>query len=58
VLYLRLIIFLVGDDVSIDNEIFLVTDFVNLKIKSAQFFGCAHRDKVYMHVFIEVSVHI
>jgi hypothetical protein len=25
----------VVDDVSIDNEIFLVTDFINLKIKSA-----------------------
>jgi hypothetical protein len=45
-------------DVSIDNEMFLVTDFVNFKIKSTQFFGCAHRDRVYMRVFIEVSVHI
>jgi hypothetical protein len=32
-LYLRLIIFLVGDDVSVNSEMFLVTDFVDLKIK-------------------------
>jgi hypothetical protein len=29
--------FLVRDDILIDNKTFLVTDFVNLKIKSAQF---------------------
>jgi hypothetical protein len=29
--------FLVRDDVLIDKKTFLVTDFVNLKIKSAQF---------------------
>jgi hypothetical protein len=36
VLYLRLIIFLVGGDVPVDNETLLVTDFVNLKIKPVQ----------------------
>jgi hypothetical protein len=30
-LYLWLIIFSVGDDIPVDNEMFLVTDFVNLK---------------------------
>jgi hypothetical protein len=30
-----------GDDVSIDNETLLVTNFVNLK-KSVQSFGCAY----------------
>jgi hypothetical protein len=48
----------VGDDVPIDNEIFLVTDFVNLKIKPTQSFRCAYRDRVYVRAFIEVSVHI
>jgi hypothetical protein len=40
---------------SIDNDTFLVTDFVNLKIKPAQSFGCAHRGKVCVCVFIWVS---
>jgi hypothetical protein len=54
-LYLRIIIFSVGDDVFVDSETFLVTDFVNLKIKSAQFFRDAHRDRLCVHVFIRVS---
>jgi hypothetical protein len=58
VLYLRLIIFLVGDDVFIDSETFLVTDFVNLKIKSTQSFRDTHRDTIYMHIFIGVNVHM
>jgi hypothetical protein len=33
VLYLRLIILLVKDDVPIDSETLLITNFVNLKIK-------------------------
>jgi hypothetical protein len=45
----------VGDDVPVDSETHLVTDFVNLKIKSAQFFECAHRGRVCVRVFIEVS---
>jgi hypothetical protein len=32
-----------------------VIDFVNRKIKPAHSFGCAHRSRVYVHVFIEVS---
>jgi hypothetical protein len=35
----------VGDDVSIDSETLLVTDFVNLKIKSTQ----------YLEVLIEIE---
>jgi hypothetical protein len=57
VLYLWLIIFSVGDDVSIDGELFLVTDFVNLKIKLAQSFRCAHKNKICICIFIWVSVH-
>jgi hypothetical protein len=33
-----------------------MTDFVNLKIKLAKSFGCAHRGRVCVHVFIGVSV--
>jgi hypothetical protein len=48
VLYLQLIIILVGGDVY--SEAFLVTDFVNLKIKLTQFFSGAHRVRyVYMY---------
>jgi hypothetical protein len=38
-----------------DSETLLVTDFMNLKIKLAQSFGCTHRGRVYVRVFIEVS---
>jgi hypothetical protein len=38
VLHLRLIILSVIDDVIVDSEILLVTDFMNLKIKSVQSF--------------------
>jgi hypothetical protein len=36
----------VGGDVPVDSDALLVTDFVNLKIKSAQSFGVAHRNRV------------
>jgi hypothetical protein len=45
------------DDVLVDNEIFLMTDFVNLKIKSAQSFRGAHKGKIYVRIFIGLSVH-
>jgi hypothetical protein len=55
VLYLQLIIFSVKGDVPVDNETLLVTDFVNLKIKPIQSFRGAHKDRVYVRVFIGVS---
>jgi hypothetical protein len=58
VLHLRLIILSVAGDVSVDSETLLVTDFMNLKIKSVQSFGYVHRDKLYIHTFIKVNVHI
>jgi hypothetical protein len=58
VLHLQLIILLVGGDVSVDSETPLVIDFMNLKIKSTQSFECDHRDRMYVHVFIGVSVHM
>jgi hypothetical protein len=57
VLHLRLIILLVGGDVPIDDEVFWVTNFMNLKIKSVQSFRGAHRDRVCVRVFIGVSTH-
>jgi hypothetical protein len=34
-----------------------VTNFVNLKIKSDQFFGGTHRDRMCVRMFIGVSAH-
>jgi hypothetical protein len=48
----------VGGDVPVDSESLLVTDFMNLKIKSALSFKCAHKDRIYMRVFIWISAHI
>jgi hypothetical protein len=42
------------DDVPVDSETLLVIDFVNLKIKPAHSFRCAHRSMVCVHVFIWV----
>jgi hypothetical protein len=57
-LYLRLIILSVRGDVSVNSKALLVTDFVNLKIKLTQSFECAHRDRVYVLMFIGASAHI
>jgi hypothetical protein len=46
--------FLVEDDVTV----LLMTDFVNLKIKTTQYFRCGNRDKVYVRVFIWVNAYI
>jgi hypothetical protein len=54
-LYLRLIILSVRGDVPVNSETLLVTDFVNLKIKSDQSFRGTYRGKLYMRVFIKVS---
>jgi hypothetical protein len=48
----------VGDDVLINSDALLMINFMNLKIKSAQFFRCVHMNRVYVHVFIKMSVHI
>jgi hypothetical protein len=45
----------VRDDVPVDSETLLLTDFVNLKIKSTQSFEGAHMDRVCVLVFIGVS---
>jgi hypothetical protein len=56
-LHLRLIIFSVGGGASVDSETLLVTDFINLKIKSAQSFICVHRGRLCVRVFIRMSAH-
>jgi hypothetical protein len=48
----------VRGDIPIDSEALLVTDFVNLKIKPAQSFRDAHRGRMYVCMFVELSVHI
>jgi hypothetical protein len=57
VLYLRLIILLVGDDVSVDIEALLMTDFMNFKINPAQSFRDAHKNRMCERVFIIVSAY-
>jgi hypothetical protein len=47
----------VRGDIPIDSKILLVTDFVNLKIKLIQSFKSAHRDRVCVCAFIEISAH-
>jgi hypothetical protein len=42
----------VGGDVPVDSDALLVTDFMNLKIKSTQSFRGVHRDRMCMRVFI------
>jgi hypothetical protein len=44
-----------GDDVSVYNDALLVTNFVNLKIKTVQSFRYAHKSKICVRVFIGVS---
>jgi hypothetical protein len=41
-------------DVPVDSESLLVTDFVNLKIKSIQSFRYIHKDRMYIRMFIGV----
>jgi hypothetical protein len=57
VLHLRLIILSVKDDVPVDSETLLMTDFMNLKIKPARFFRGTNTDRMCVHVFIGVGAH-
>jgi hypothetical protein len=51
----QLIILLVGDDIPVDSEAFLVTDFTNLKIKPTQSFRNVHSGSMRIYVFKEVD---
>jgi hypothetical protein len=44
-----------GGDALINSETLLLTDFINLKIKSTQFFRCAYRDKLCENIFIKIN---
>jgi hypothetical protein len=48
----------VRDDVPVDSETFLMTDFVNLKIKPSQSYESAYRSKVYMRIYIGIYNHM
>jgi hypothetical protein len=52
VLHLRLIILSVEGDVPVDSEPLLVTDFMNLNIKSVQYFKCAHKGMMCVCVYM------
>jgi hypothetical protein len=45
----------VGCDVLIESDVLLVSDFVNLKIKSTQSFRGVHRGRLCVRVFTEMS---
>jgi hypothetical protein len=45
--------FLVGDNIFIDSESLLMIDFVNLKIKLAQYFERTHKDRMCVCVHMD-----
>jgi hypothetical protein len=45
----------VGYNVTVDSDALLVTDFVNLKIKSTQYFRGVYSVRVCVYVFIGMS---
>jgi hypothetical protein len=47
----------VRDDVPVDSDVLLVTDFINLKIQPTQSFEGAYRGRMYVRVFIGVGTH-
>jgi hypothetical protein len=47
----------VEGDVPVDSETLLVTDFMDLKIKLFHSFRGAHKSRMCVYVFIEVSAH-
>jgi hypothetical protein len=48
----------VKDDIFINSETLLMTDFINLKIKLVQSFRGNHKDVIRVYIFIEVNAHI
>jgi hypothetical protein len=48
----------VGDDVPINSELFLVTDFMNFKIKSAQSLKDAHNNRVCIYVYMSECYYV
>jgi hypothetical protein len=46
----------VKDDIFVDNDVFLMIDFINLKIKSVQSFRDVHKNNVYIYIFIRMRM--
>jgi hypothetical protein len=46
--------FLVKYDIFINSETFLMTYFINSKIKSVQYFRCNHKNKVYIYKYLHL----
>jgi hypothetical protein len=46
--------FLVGDNVSVDSEMFLITNFINFKIKSTQSFKNTHINMMCVYILIHL----
>jgi hypothetical protein len=44
----------VKDDIFVDNDVFLMIDFINFKIKLDQSFKDAHKDNVSIYIFIRM----
>jgi hypothetical protein len=44
-------------DTTVDSDALFVTDFLNLKIKSVQYFRCAYRSRVCVPMFIGMSAY-
>jgi hypothetical protein len=57
VLHLRLIILSVKDDILVDSDALLMTDFMNFNIKLAHSFRGTHMGMMCVYVFIEVSAY-
>jgi hypothetical protein len=45
-----------GDDVFIDSEMFLIIDFISLKIRLTQFFKGVPKDKIYIYIYIFIKI--
>jgi hypothetical protein len=48
----------VGGNVPVDSATFLMTDFMNLKIKPIQSFKDTHRSRMCAYMFIGVNAHM
>jgi hypothetical protein len=45
-----------GGDVFIDSEMFLITDFISLKIRPTQFFKGVPKDKIYIYIYMFIKI--
>jgi hypothetical protein len=45
----------VRGDIPVNSDVFLMIDFVNIKIKPIQSFRNTHKGEMYVYVFIKIS---